>query len=115
MRPHEKLDVWIKAMDLSEETYNITRAFPKEELYGLTSQIRRAVVSIAANIAEGAARQTKTELRQFLFIARGSLSELETELQISFRLGYIKKEDMKKVNELCGDVGAMLTAFIKTL
>ncbi len=115
MRPHEKLDVWKKSIELSEKVYAATKGFPKEELYGLSSQMRRAVISVAANIAEGAARQTKTELRQFLFIARGSLSELETELQISLRLGYIQTDALRVIDSLCADVGAMLTAFIKKL
>ena len=115
MRPHEKLHVWIQGLELSEKIYSATKDFPKEELYGLTSQMRRASVSIPANIAEGAARHSKSEFRQFLYIARGSLSELETECRIAFRLGYISEADFKVVYEKCCAVGAMLTGLIKTL
>ncbi len=115
MRPHEKLDVWMKSMELSEKIYTLTKKFPKEELYGLTSQIKRAVVSVPCNIAEGAARQTKTEFRQFLYIARGSLSELETEIKIAKRLGYTQNKDTKDVEVLSDDIGKMLTALIKKL
>ena len=115
MRPHENLDVWKKAIELSIQIYDTTRKFPKTELYGLVSQMRRAAISVPANIAEGAARQTKTEFRQFLFIARGSLSELATELHIALELGYISKEEAAIPEKLFDDIGAMLTAFIKKL
>ena len=86
LRNHKDLKVWEKSIDLAEEIYKITKNFPKEELYGITSQIRRAAVSISANIAEGAARNSNKEFIQFLYIALGSLSELETELIISKRV-----------------------------
>lgn len=73
MRPHERLDVWQQAVLLTERVYLITGDFPRAETYGLTSQMRRAAVSVACNIAEGAASQTKAEFRRFLFIARASL------------------------------------------
>ena len=113
MRPHENLDIWKKAVELSIQIYGITKNFPKEELYGLSSQMRRAAVSVTANIAEGAARQTKVEFRQFLFIARGSLSELATEFHIAGKPGYISHEEAVKPEKLFDDIGAMLTAFIK--
>lgn len=115
MRPHEKLDVWIKAMELVEKIYVFTKKFPKEETYGLISQMRRAAVSIPANIAEGAARQSKPEFRQFLYIARGSLSELETEFQLSLRLGYQTVADSGEITALFYDVGAMLTGLLKKI
>ena len=115
MRPHENLDMWKKAVELSLLIYNLTQKFPNSELYGLTSQLRRAAVSVPANIAEGAARQTKTEFKQFLFIARGSLSELATELHIAAKLGYITIETAQAPEKLCDDIGAMLTAMIKKL
>ena len=89
---HKNLTVWSKSIELAEEIYKITKEFPKEELYGIVSQIRRAAVSIAANIAEGADRNSNKEYIQFLYIALGSLSELETELIISNRVGYLKNE-----------------------
>ena len=113
MRPHEKLDVWQKSIELTEKVYKVTATYPKNELYGLVSQMRRAAVSIPANIAEGAARQTKVEFRQFLYIARGSLSELETEMMISMKLNYIPSDDNKEIMVLTDRIGGMLTAFIK--
>ena len=89
---HKNLTVWSKSIELAEEIYKITKEFPKEELYGIVSQIRRSAVSISANIAEGAARNSNKEYIQFLYIALGSLSELETELIISNRVGYLKNE-----------------------
>ena len=89
---HKYLKVWEKSVNLAEKIYKITKEFPKEELYGIVSQIRRAAVSISANIAEGAARNSNKEFIQFLYIALGSLSELETELIISKRIGYLKDE-----------------------
>ena len=92
MRNHKNLKVWEKTVSLAEEIYKITKEFPKEELYGITFQVRRASVSIAANIAEGTARSSNKEFIQFLYIALGSLSELETELIISKRVGYLMNE-----------------------
>lgn len=80
-------------MDLIEAFYVASAQFPKEELFGLQSQMRRAAVSVASNIAEGAARQTTPELLQFLHIANGSLSELDTHLEIAHRLGYLRDND----------------------
>ena len=86
---HTKLEVWKEAVELTVEVYELTKAFPKEEIYGLTSQIRRAVVSVPSNIAEGCARKSATETIHFLYIAIGSLAEVETQIIISNRLGYI--------------------------
>jgi four helix bundle protein len=89
---HKEMDVWKKSMDLAEAIYTITRAFPKEEIYGLMSQIRRATVSIPSNIAEGAARKSNKEFLQFLSISLGSLSEVETQSQLAIRLGFISED-----------------------
>ena len=89
---HKEMDVWKRSMDLAEAIYTITRAFPKEEVYGLTSQIRRAAVSIPSNIAEGAARKSNKEFLQFLSISLGSLSEVETQSQLAIRLGFISED-----------------------
>jgi four helix bundle protein len=112
-RPHEKLICWQKAIELVVEIYGISKAFPKEELFGLASQMRRAAVSIPANIAEGAARRGKTEKRHFYFIARGSLSELETHLVISRRIGYLDQAECDRIMSRCGHVAAMLNGMVR--
>lgn len=114
-RPHENLDVWQTSIILVEKIYNLTQKFPKEEIYGLTMQMRRSAISISSNIAEGAARHSKIEFKQFLFIARGSLSELETQLIISLRLKYISSENCKEIMALTERVGKMLTALISKI
>ena len=97
MRPHEKLDVRKRGIDFVVAVYAETDLFPKKEKFGLTSQIRRAAVSIPANIAEGAARQTTKEFLNFIAIAQGSASEVETELLIAQRLGYLKEASYLKM------------------
>ena len=97
MRPHEKLDVWNKSVDLVVEIYKATEAFPREEKFGLTSQVRRAAVSVPANIAEGAARSSHKEFAHFVSNAQGSASDVETELLIAHRLGYISKESFMEL------------------
>src|SRR5918912_1061382 len=91
MRPHEKLEVWNKAVDFVVALYKVTETFPKEEKFGLISQIRRAALSVPSNIAEGAARESGKEFIHFLSNAQGSASELSTELLIAHRLGFIKE------------------------
>jgi four helix bundle protein len=98
VKTHKDLDVWKDGIELVKLIYNLTSSFPKEEMYGLTSQIRRSVVSIPSNIAEGAARKNKKEFVQFLYIALGSIAELETQLIISKELGYI--HDLKIFDDL---------------
>ena len=88
-RAHERLEVWQEAMQLVEMVYVATATFPAEERFGLTAQIRRSAVSVPSNIAEGAARRSTPEYLRFLSIARGSLSEMSTQLQIAARLGYV--------------------------
>lgn len=89
MKDHKDLDVWKRSVDLVKNIYEATSRFPREELFGLTNQMRRAAVSIPSNIAEGAARQTEREFVQFLFVALGSASELETQAIIAERLRYL--------------------------
>jgi four helix bundle protein len=112
---YSQLDVWKKARLLVIEIYKMTANFPKEELYGLTSQMRRAAVSIPSNIAEGCGRQYKKETIQFQFIARGSQYELETELYLSFDLGYITKEQLDKAIELLIESRKLVSGFISYL
>jgi four helix bundle protein len=89
MKTHKDLDVWNKAMEFTENIYRLTRDFPKEEQFGLTSQIKRSAISIPSNIAEGAARNSNKEFLQFLLIAMGSLSEIETQLLLAERLNFL--------------------------
>jgi len=97
-------------MTLAECTYKVTRAFPREEVYGLTSQMRRASVSIASNIAEGNARQTRGEYLQFLGNARGSLAELYTQATLAVRLNLIDHESETRLTEQLDEVGRLLNA-----
>ncbi len=109
------LIVWQKAMDLVEYIYGVTKSFPKEELYGLTNQLRRAVVSIPSNIAEGQGRHSPNQFLQFLAIAHGSLREVETQILIAERLAYIDGQKAQKVLELTGEVGKLLVGLSKSL
>ncbi len=102
------LIVWQKAMDLVERVYIETRRFPREELYGLTSQLRRAVVSIPSNIAEGQGRRTNTDFLQFLAIAKGSLQESETQILIAERLHYLQKNSVDRLISLCTEENRLL-------
>ena len=96
-------------MDLVLEIYRVTRKFPKEELYGLVSQVRRAAISIPSNVAEGCGRNSKNEFRQFIGHARGSLSEVETQLEIAQKLGYLDSACAKSLLAQTDAVGKMLT------
>jgi len=115
MKTHKDLDVWNKAMDFVIFLYKKTKDFPKDELYSLTNQMRRAAVSIPSNIAEGASRQSTKEYIQFLYIARGSASELETQLILSKELTYITEEDFTILNQNLVDIAKMLTGLINYL
>lgn len=112
---HKDLIVWQKSMELVVETYTLTDQFPKSEMYGLISQMRRAAVSIPSNIAEGRRRGTKKDYRQFLIIAYGSGSELETQIEIARRLPFGKDLNYSKANNLLGEVMRMLNKMISTL
>ncbi len=112
IKTHKDLDVWNKAMELVEKIYHITSEFPKEKQFGLTAQIRRSAISIPSNIAEGAARNSKKEFIQFLYVAIGSLSEVETQLLLAKRLTFINE------NKLLNDIESirrMLLGLIKFL
>jgi four helix bundle protein len=108
MRPHEKLEVWSRAVDFVTVVYQMTDGFPKEEKFGLTSQIRRAAVSIPANIAEGAGRDSPREFTHFLSNAQGSASELATELLIARRLGFLSEKDYPRLNSELDSIGRMI-------
>jgi four helix bundle protein len=115
MRPHERLDVWKRGIDFVVHVYKATEMFPREERFGLTSQIRRAAVSIPANIAEGAARQTPKEFANFLSIAQGSASEAETEILIALRLGYLNEKAHSFLRAELDDLGRMLVGLSQHL
>ncbi|MBM4298219.1 MAG: four helix bundle protein [Deltaproteobacteria bacterium] len=112
-KPHKKLEAWKQSIDLAIGVYGATAAFPKEELYGLTNQARRAVVSISSNIAEGAARQTKREFLNFLHIAQGSLSELDSQLELARRLGFLSESSWRELDSRMLQIDKMLTGLIR--
>lgn len=115
VKQYKELIVWQKAMILAEEVYRLVRLLPKEEIYSLSSQMRRAVVSIPSNIAEGQSRNSTREFANFLSIARGSNAELETQIDLCVRLGYIKGTQTETAVSLTEEVGRMLTALIGKL
>ena len=115
MQSYRDLIVWQKAMDLVEEVYRIVKLLPREEQYALSDQIRRAVVSIPSNIAEGYGRNASREYARFLNIARGSKHELETQLLICVRLGYLAEHQIEPAMALCDEIGKMLNSLIKKL
>jgi len=99
MMTHKDLDIWKLGIESVEQVYKMTAGYPKEEIYGLTNQMRRASVSIPSNICEGAARSSKKEFIQFLYVALGSLAELETQAIISEKLGYLKNHQLMELIE----------------
>jgi len=114
-KPHKNLDVWQKSIALVQTIYDLTKHFPNHENFALTNQMRRAAISVPSNIAEGAARQTKKEFIQFLHVAQGSLSELDTHLEIAMSLGYTKELSGEGLLALMNDIDKMLTGLIKSL
>ncbi|PKN70075.1 MAG: four helix bundle protein [Deltaproteobacteria bacterium HGW-Deltaproteobacteria-12] len=115
MKSFRDLDVWRLAMEIVGDIYKFTKAFPKEEVYGLISQMRRAAVSIASNIAEGFNRYHNKEYKQFLYIALGSCAELETQIEVSLLLGYITQDLRDKTIEKLDHESRMLKNLIKRL
>ncbi|MFZ3213414.1 MAG: four helix bundle protein [Terriglobales bacterium] len=115
MKDFKDLRVWQKSHALTLAIYRMTQRFPKEEMYGLTSQIRRAAVSIAANIAEGCGRRSDREFRRFLQIARGSASELEYHLLLARDLRFQSAQEYTSVQAAVAEVQRMLTALVKSL
>ena len=110
---HKDMEVWKEGIKLVKNIYVITKNFPKEELYGLTNQLRRASVSIPSNIAEGAARQSDKEMIQFLYVALGSLSEVETQSIIAIELEYISNND--EINGNITKIRKLIVGLIKYL
>ena len=115
LKNYKELIVWQKSYRLCLDIYRISKGFPKEEKFGLTSQMRRAVVSIPSNIAEGYGRKTTREYVHALYVAYGSNCELETQVLLCRDLGYVTVEDMRKLEEGIGEVERMLKAVIKSL
>jgi four helix bundle protein len=114
-KPHKKLDVWQAAMKSTKMIYKLTERFPEEEKFGLVSQMRRASISIPCNIAEGAARQGKREFRNFVSMAQGSLSELDTQLELAVLLGYVGTGDLKEIWDQLLRIDKMLSGLIRSL
>jgi four helix bundle protein len=115
MRPHQKLEAWSNAIELVTDIYKSSEHFPKEERYGLTGQIRRAAVSIPANIAEGAGRHSRKEFSHFLSNSQGSASELETELIIANRLGYLDEATFARLIGQLERIGRLITGLTRHL
>lgn len=111
----QNLTVWQRAMELAETVYALTKTFPPDEMYGLSTQLRRASVSIASNIAEGRGRGTDGEFRYFLHVAQGSTCEVATQLLLAQRLKIGKEPLLQQAQALCLETSKMLTAFLQTL
>lgn len=115
MKSYKELIVWQKSMKFCKELYLITDKFPKNELYGITSQLRRASVAIPSNIAEGQRRGHKAEYVQFIRIAFGSGAEVETQLLLSLDINYLSKDDFEKLNTLLDEIMRMLNKLLQVL
>ena len=115
LKNYKELTVWQKAYQVCLEVYKITKGFPGEERYGLTSQIRRAAVSVPSNIAEGYGRKTTREYIRSLYLAYGSNCELDTQISLSGDLGYMKAQEKEMLQKNIGEVERMLKALIKSL
>lgn len=112
---YKDLKVWQKSIDLVDEVYSVTNTFPKNEQFGLTSQLRRAACSIASNIAEGSAKRSKKEYVRFVNIAYGSLAEIETQIIIAQRQGYIEPSKTEKIEAQTTEIGKMLNGLRNSL
>jgi four helix bundle protein len=112
---YENLDAWKEATDLAVRTYEITKTFPKEEIFGITSQLRRASISISSNIAEGAGRKSKKDFKQFVHMASGSLNEVESLLIICFRLNLLTDRTYNELKENVDKVGRLIGGLLRYL
>jgi four helix bundle protein len=110
---HKKLEVWNKSIELVMEIYLVTKIFPKEEILGLSSQLRRASVSVISNIAEGSSRKSSLERKRFYEISRSSLVEIDAQIEIAHRLSYIIDEQINKLNILINQIFAMMSKLIQ--
>ena len=114
MRPHQNLDLWKRSIELAVSVYRQTET-PKEEKFGLTQQLRRAAVSVASNVAEGAARSSTKEFRKFLAYSQGSVSEVGTQLTIAIRLDYLGQDVYLQLDKDLDDIGRMITGLSRSL
>jgi|SRR6267378_4473720 len=115
IKSHRDLIVWQKAMVLVSDVYALTKTFPREKIYGLTAQTRRAAASVPANIAEGQGRRLGREFHQFLGNARGSLMELDTHLELALRVGYINEEQHTVIRAKLDEVGRVLNGLMRSI
>jgi four helix bundle protein len=115
LRDYTELVVWQKAMDFVEAVYQASKLFPRDELFGLTSQVRRAAVSIPSNIAEGQSRRSSKEFLHFLSVARGSLSEVETQLILSRRLGYLPAGELADLESRSAELGRLINGLTNAI
>jgi four helix bundle protein len=115
IKSHRDLIAWQKAMVLVTDVYALTKTFPREEMYGLTSQIRRAAVSVLPNIAEGQGRRYGREFHQFLRNARGSLMKLDTHLELAFRVGYLNEGQHTAIRAKVDEVGKILNGLMRSI
>jgi four helix bundle protein len=115
MKPHQRLDAWKLSFEFVKTVYGITAGFPSDEKFGLVSQLRRASVSVPVNIAEGAARRTKKEFRQFLYISSGSVSELDTLLMLSKELKFVSLSEYEHLNEKLVVIAKCVNGLIRSI
>ncbi len=115
IRSYRDLIVWQKAMSLAKEVYVLSNSFPADERFGLTQQLRRSVVSVPSNIAEGSGRGTTSDYVRFLHIARGSLFEAQTQLELTQQLGFTTDAALQSIQSLCNEIERMLNALISKL
>jgi four helix bundle protein len=115
LQTYRDLAVWQKAMDLAVASYEATKPFPREEMFGMTSQIRRAAASIPANLAEGQGRRSTRDFLHFVSVARGSLKEMETHLILSHRVGLLSKQKLDALLQQCEIISRMMTGLRKNL
>ena len=115
VKSYKDLNVWQKGLEIVEKIYNLTKTFPRYEVYGIASQMQRSAISIPSNIAEGFMRQHNKEYVQFLYVALGSCAELETQLIISQKMNYVKQESFNYLQEIIEHESRMLVNLIKAL
>jgi len=115
IRSYRDLEVWKLAIEIAKQCYVVTRGFPKEELFGMTSQIRRAAASVPANVAEGYGRDSKGEYVQFLRVSQGSLKELETHLILSREVGIVDSARVERILSDCERLGKMLRSLVRAI